>query len=167
MAKNLYIDAEWFPNQQIFLIGYAREDAKVYQLYSRTLNERRFLKVLNDTTGYVYFYGPDIALCENHFGVDIRNYFECVNLLRITRACMPNAKSWKLAHMEKVFGLSRGVAKYKRSIFQIYDDWNDPKYRQRVLRYNLDDVKNLVLIKQRLFARYEINRAYLKSILLQ
>jgi uncharacterized protein YprB with RNaseH-like and TPR domain len=165
--RNLYIDAEWFPNQEIFLIGYAREDAKVHQLYGRSLTKAKFVKLLKDTTGYVYFYGPDIALCENYFNIDIRNQYKCVNLLRITRACMPNAKSWKLEHMEKVFKLPRGVAKYKRSIFQIYDDWRDYKYRQRVLQYNQDDVHNLVIIKQRLFARYEIDRDYLNSILLK
>lgn len=167
MARNLYIDAEWFPNQQIFLIGYAREDAQVQQLYSRSLTSKRFLKVLNETKGHIYFYGPDIALCENHFEIDIRNYFDCINLLRITRTCMPNAKSWKLAHMEKVFRLPRNVAKYKKSIFQIYDDWNDPRYRQRVLQYNADDVKNLVLIKQKLFQRYDISKQYLDSITLK
>lgn len=167
MAKNLYIDAEWFPNQEIFLIGYARDNGIVEQLYSRSLNSRRFKNVLDRTTGHVYFYGPDIALCENHFEMDIRNRYDCINLLRITRACMPGAKSWKLAHMEKVFGCKRNVAKYKKSIFQIYDDWNDRKYRQRVLQYNADDVANLVLIKQRLFNRYDISKEYLNSIILR
>ena len=167
MRKNLYIDAEWFPNQEIFLIGYARDNAAVGQLYSRSLTGRAFKKLLNDTTGHVYFYGPDIALCENHFEMEIRNKHECINLLRITRACMPGAKSWKLAHMEKIFGLKRNVAKYKKSIFQIYDDWNDRKYRQRVLQYNEDDVRNLVLVKQRLFQRYDISKEYLNSIILK
>lgn len=80
---------------------------------------------------------------------------------------MPNAQSWKLEHMEKVFGLKRHVAKYKRSIFQIYSDWNDRKYRERVLQYNADDVRNLVLVKKKLFARYSITREYLESIRLQ
>ena len=167
MAKNLYIDAEWFPNQEIFLIGYAREDNQVQQMYSRSLHGRAFKKLLNDTTGHIYFYGPDIGLCEKHFEMDIRNRFDCINLLRITRMCMPNAKSWKLEHMEKVFGCSRQVAKYKKSIFQIYDDWKDPKYRERVLLYNQDDVRNLVLVKQRLFKRYDISKEYLNSIIMR
>ena len=167
MSKNLYIDAEWFPNQQIFLIGYAREDGEVKQLYSRSLNTRQFKGVLERTTGHIYFYGPDIALCENHFEMDIRNKYDCINLLRITRSCMPNAKSWKLAHMEKVFGCQRQEAKYKKSIFEIYKDWYDRDYRKRVLLYNQDDVRNLVLIKQRLFKRYDITCEYLNSILLQ
>ena len=165
--RNLYIDAEWFPNQQIFLIGYAREDGKVEQLYSRSLTSRKFTRLLHDTKGHIYFYGPDIALCEKHFEIEIRNRFECINLLRITRACMPNAKSWKLEHMEKVFRLERSVAKYKKSIFQIYDDWNDKKYRERVLLYNQDDVRNLVLVKKKLFERYDISKDYLNSIILQ
>lgn len=163
-SRNLYIDAEWFPNQQIFLIGYAREDGQVSQLYSRSLTEKKFLNVLHETRGHIYFYGPDIALLENHFWLDVRNHFHCINLLRVTRACMPNAQSWKLAHMEKVFGIRRNVAKYKKSIFQIYDDWNDTRYRKRVLQYNADDVKNLVLVKQRMFNRYEISKAYLDQI---
>ncbi len=167
MPKNLFIDAEWFPNQELFLVGYSREDANVKQLYSRSLTTRNFKRILDDTKGHIYFYGPDIALCENHFGMDIRNNYDCINMLRITRACMPGAKSWKLAHMEKVFGCKRNVAKYKKSIFQIYDDWNDKKYRERVLQYNADDVRNLVIIKQRLFKRYSISREYLDSIVMR
>lgn len=165
--RNLYIDAEWFPNQEIFLIGYAREDGDVKQMWGRSLTSNNFKRVLNQTRGHIYFYGPDIALCENHFDMDIRNNFDCINLLRITRYCMPNAKSWKLEHMEKVFRLNRNVAKYKKSIFQIYDDWNDRKYRERVLQYNLDDVYNLVRIKQKLFERYELPKSYLDSIVLR
>ncbi len=165
--KNLYIDAEWFPNQKLFLIGYAREDGDVKQLYSNSLTSKRFLDVLHRTKGHIYFYGPDISLCEKHFEIDIRNRFHCVNLLRITRTCMPYAKSWRLEHLEKVFRLERGVAKYKKSIFQIYDDWNDKKYRQRVLQYNQDDVRNLVAIKQIMFRRYNITRSYLDEIRLK
>ena len=169
MAKNLYIDAEWFPNQQIFLIGYSRDNARVEQLYSRSLTAGAFKKLLNATTGHIYFYGPDIGLCENHFDMDIRNRFDCINLLRITRFCMANAKSWKLAHMEKVFGCSRNVVKYKQSMNEIYSDWRNPHYRKRVLQYNVDDVRNLVLIKQRLFKRYQhiVTRDYLSSIIMR
>ena len=106
-------------------------------------------------------------MCEKYFDIDIRNNYKCINLLRITRACMPNAKSWKLEHIEKIFHLPRHVAKYKKSIFQIYSDWKDYKYRQRVLQYNEDDVRNLVLVKQKLFERYDITREYLNTILLK
>jgi uncharacterized protein YprB with RNaseH-like and TPR domain len=165
--RNLYLDAEWFPNQKIFLIGYAREDGHVTQLYSRSLTGGAMKKVLDRTRGHVYFYGPDIALIENHFQIDIRNHYDCVNLLRITRAFMPNARSWKLEHMEKVFRLRRSVAKYKKSIFQIYDDWKDYKYRQRVLLYNREDVANLVIIKKKMFDKHSITRDYLNTILLK
>jgi len=165
--RNLYIDAEWFPNQDVFLIGYARENAKVYQLYNRSLTKKAFAELLKETTGYIFFYGPDIALCENYFNIDIRNSYKCVNLLRITRAYMPHAKSWKLEHIEKVFHLKRNEAKYKKSIFQIYSDWYDDKYKERVLSYNRDDVYNLVIIKQKLFERYGITTKYLDSILLR
>jgi uncharacterized protein YprB with RNaseH-like and TPR domain len=167
MKRNLYIDAEWFPNQQVFLLGYARDAGQPAQLYGRSLTRTKTLNILNETNGYIFFYGPDIALLENHFGVDIRNNYKCVNLLRITRTFMPHAKSWRLAHIEKVFHIMRSVNKYKKSIFQIYSDWNDPKYRNRVLEYNRDDVRNLVLVKQRLFKRYSIPRNYPEQVLLK
>lgn len=165
--KNLYIDAEWFPTQEVFLIGYAREDAYVKQLYSKYLTEQAFRRVLDKTVGHIFFYGPDIALLEKHFGMDIRNNYDCVNLLNITRRFMPHAKNWRLDHMEKVFKLQRSVAKYKKSIFQIYSDWNDPRYRKRVLQYNLDDVRNLVLVKQKMVKRYDIHHSYFNTILLK
>jgi uncharacterized protein YprB with RNaseH-like and TPR domain len=73
-----------------------------------------------------------------------------------------SSRTWK-----RFFACPRNVAKYKKSIFQIYDDWKDPKYRQRVLQYNADDVKNLVLLKKKIFERYDISRDFLQSITLK
>lgn len=164
MKRNLYIDAEWYPNQQIFLIGYAHESGETIQLYGHRLTRKRVQKMLRNFSGTIFFYGPDIALLENHFKISIRNHYRCVNLIRIARLALPYAKSWKLAHLETIFGIKRNVAKYKKSIFQIYSDWNDMRYRKRVLQYNADDVQNLVLVKQKLFQRIAITRGYLESI---
>lgn len=164
MNNNLYIDAEWFPNQELFLIGFARENGEVGQLYNRSLTLRNFMKLLRATDGYIYFYGPDIGMCEKYFGIDIRSQYKCINLLRITRAEMPRLKSWRLDNIERYFGLKRHVSKYKKSIFQIYSDWNDKKYRERVLMYNRDDVANLVTVKQKLFAKFKITHTYQKRI---
>lgn len=167
MKGNLYIDAEWYPNQHVFLLGYAYDNAVPLQLYGRRLKKSTVVKLLDSATGYIFFYGPDIALLENHFDMDIRHNYRCVNLLPVARLCMPYAKSWRLAHLEKVFHLPRHVSKYKQSIHQIYNDWNDPVYRRRVLLYNLDDVRNLVLVKRKLFERHVITADYLNSILLK
>lgn len=166
MKRNLYLDAEWFPNQQVFLIGYAFDNGRPLQLYGRSLKWNRLQSALNATTGFIFFYGPDIALLENHFNTDIRNNYNCVNLLRVTRTFMPNAKSWKLAHLEKVFGIKREVSKYKKDIRQIYSDWFDARFRKRVLSYNRDDVRNLVLVKQKFFQRYNIPQSFLYESLL-
>lgn len=164
MKRNLYIDAEWYPNQQIFLIGYAHESGQTIQLYGHKLTRKRVQRILSSFNGTIFFYGPDIALLENHFKICIRNQYRCVNLIRIARLALPHAKSWKLAHLERIFGIHRNVAKYKKSIYQIYSDWNDMRYRKRVLQYNVDDVRNLVLVKQKLFQRVGITRSYLDSI---
>lgn len=164
---NLYIDAEWFPDQRIFLIGYARERGPVKQLYGRSLTRTNFINLLKPTTGYIFFYGPDIGMCEKFFGMEIRTKYKCVNLLRITRAEIPNASSWRLEHMEKVFHLPRHERKYKQNIFAIYGDWRSAPGKERVLKYNADDVANLVTLKKKMFDRLGIGKAYLNSILMK
>lgn len=165
--KNLYIDAEWFPNQQIFLIGIAFNKSKIDSLYGRALSKRNFMSYLKQVNGYIFFYGPDIGMCEKYFGIDIRNNYRCINLIRITRSYMPKLKSWKLAYIEKHLGIKRREKKYKESIYKIYGDWFHPKFREHVIIYNVDDVRNLIIMKEKLFAKYNIKSKDLEALVMQ
>lgn len=155
--KNLYIDCEWFVNQKIFLVGWAYSIAEHGQLYDQNLTRTNVIKLLNEVDGYIFFYGPDIAMLEKNFQIDIRNNFCCVNLLRVIRKYEPFLNSYKLSEVEKYYFITRSVFEYKQNIFRIFKDWFHPRLRKLVLLYNKDDVLNLVeRVKRKLCAEHNI-----------
>ncbi|MFH2094612.1 MAG: hypothetical protein ABIJ16_02840 [Bacteroidota bacterium] len=53
---DLYLDLEWFFNQEIFLIGYAYFITQHGQLHDETLTMNNILQMLEPVDGYIYFY---------------------------------------------------------------------------------------------------------------
>lgn len=103
-------------------------------------------------------------MLEKVFQLDIRNYSHCINLIKVVKEFYPNLNSYKLSEIEKKFGFHRAAKKYKADIFSIYKDWNDPKLRKLVLKYNKEDVYNLARVKQRIFAENKIPKEYMQRI---
>lgn len=165
---NLYIDAEWFIDQQIFLLGIALEDTvtgavRVVQLYSRRLLRKNILKLFRAVTGFVFVYGPDIGMLEKFFNYPFRQKFRCINFLKIIKLLEPDLPSYALAKVEKHFGMYRKQQKYKANIFQIYRDWRNPVLKNLVLAYNYEDVGYLVAVKRILFKKHLISIQWLAS----
>lgn len=169
---NLFLDAEWFPDQRIFLIGYAFENTytgtvETYQLYHRNILRKDLLAIFTRCTGFVFVYGPDIGMLEKRFHFPFRERYRCLNFLKIIRRLEPGLPSYKLAHVEKHFGLERKVNKYKKDIFSIYDDWRNPQLKRHVLTYNNEDVKYLVMLKMLVFAKHEPATGWLNSMVME
>jgi DNA polymerase elongation subunit (family B) len=161
----IYIDCEWTIDQDIFLIGYAYTLRKKGQLYEKNLTKKNFLKLL-DGVEFVFVYGPDIGMLEKYFGINIRDKYKCINLLKIFRRYIPDLESYKLADMEHMFDIPRSTPQYKRNIFSLFEDWHDPKKRRLCLKYNMEDVINLLILKKRAFDFYHITRQkYSRSLL--
>ena len=168
---NLFIDAEWYLNQRIFLIGYATEEEssgkiEVEQLYRKNIFRKQIERILAFCNGTIYIYGPDVGMLEKRFAIPIREKYRCVNLLKVVKQLLPNRASYKLADMEKHFGYHRKADKYKKNIFDIYKDWHNPKLRQIVLDYNYEDVLYLAKIKQRIFKKFKPSDEWLSNIAL-
>ncbi|HNQ67823.1 MAG TPA: ribonuclease H-like domain-containing protein [Bacteroidales bacterium] len=158
---DLYIDLEWFFNQELFLVGYAYSITNYGQLYDENLNTENIIRILQPVDGYIYFYGPDIGMIEKSTGMDIRNNFRCVNLLKVFRDIMPGMDSYKLAYFEEMFEIKRSQRQYKSNIFKLAEDWNNPYKKQHVLKYNMEDVINLVRLKREIFGLYSVEEDYL------
>lgn len=158
---DLYLDAEWFIGGEIFLIGYAYDTRSFGSLHDDSLTEENFQAVLHRCTGKVYFYGPDIGVIEKHFDIDIRSNYHCVNLLKVFRDQLPGLKSYKLAAIEKLYGLKRNRNEYKANIFSIFQDWRKPQVKSLVLQYNQEDVVNLAKLKQMIFIQKDVDENYL------
>jgi len=163
---NVYLDAEWYMNQQVFLIGYAIVSPgaiKFGQLYGKQITKASFRKIINQATGFIFGYGPDVGMMEKFFSMDLRKKFHCVNLMKPFRDHL-KVGSFKLADLELRFKLVRKVVKYKQSIMNIWRDWRDPIRRQAVLTYNKEDVLNLVKLTAIIFKKFKITIAYLRSV---
>ena len=147
MKTDLYLDLEWFMNQEVFLIGYAYSVCNAGQLYEESLNIDNVISLFEPVNGSIYFYGPDIGMLEKNTGLDIRDNFNCVNLLPVFRNMLPGLESYRLAYIEELFGVKRSQTRYKSNIFKLAEDWYNPYKRQFVLKYNYEDVVNLVRLK--------------------
>ena len=170
MAKekviNLYIDAEWYLNQRIFLIGYSYDNKYFGQLYGKKLTSKNFKKLFSKVNGSVFCYGPDTGMLEKFFKWKFRDKFRCVNLMKVFKDHIKTG-SFKLKDLEHKFGIRRQVVKYKTSIFQIWRDWRNPTKKKAVLLYNKEDVVNLLRLALKIFKKFKIKDKYLESIKLK
>lgn len=148
---DLYLDLEWFMNQDIYLIGYAYSLTNAGQLYDETLTMENIISMLEPVDGSIYFYGPDIGMLEKNTGLEIRENFKCVNLLKVFKNLLPGLPSYRLSYLEEMFGISRSQKQYKTNIFKLVEDWNNRYKKKMVLKYNLEDVVNLVRLNRMLF----------------
>ena len=161
---DLFLDAEWFIGNDVFLIGWSRGRKQFGQLYDDTLTLDHFQELLDETTGIIYFYGPDIGVIEKFFGIDIRTMYHCVNLLKVFKDVLPGMQRYKLANIEKLYGIKRNRLEYKTNIFTIFRDWRKPQLRSLVLQYNREDVINLAKLKEIIFAQYDVADEYLLQV---
>lgn len=83
-------------------------------------------------------------MLEKNFNINIKQYYEAINLIPVFRKMLPGMESYRLAFLVNYFGLKREIKQYKQSIFSIYKDWYEK--RNQVLSYNYDDVLNLLKI---------------------
>lgn len=158
---DLYLDAEWFIGGDVFLLGWSRDSKSFGQLYDASLTEENLQSLLKETDGKIYFYGPDIGILEKHFNIDIRSNYHCVNLYKVFKDHLPGLKNYKLATLEKLYGLTRNRNEYKTNIFSIFKDWRRPQVKSLVLQYNMEDVVNLYKLKQMIFVQKDISEDYL------
>jgi hypothetical protein len=166
IMTNLYLDLEWFTNQKLFLIGYAYSIKDFGQLYENTLTVDHLEQVFMPADGYVFFYGPDIAMLEKFFNINIRDHCPCVNLIRVFKKALPGRRSYKLSELEKTYGINRSTVEYKTNIFKLWHDWNDLHLRKLILKYNMEDVLNLIRLKKYIFNDCSVTKNDLNELLL-
>ena len=90
-------------------------------------------------------------MLEKNTGLEIWNNFNCVNLLKTFKDLMPGLPSYRLSYLEEKFGIARSQKQYKTNIFKLVEDWNNPFKKKMVLKYNLEDVVNLVRLNKIIF----------------
>ena len=157
MGRNLFIDAEWFLNQNIYLIGYAYNLNACYQLHGVTINPYSFAGILRDVDA-IYCYGPDVGMLEKFFNCDLKTYYYCFNLLSIIKRLEPDLPSYRLCDLEKHIGIERQTMEYKSNIWQLHRDWNNPLKRYYAMKYNQEDVLNLIRVKNYFFQLHGVTR---------
>ena len=63
-----------------------------------------------------------------------------------------------------MFDIKRTQKQYKTNIWQLNKDWYDPYKKQQVLKYNYEDVANLIRLKNEIFRLYGIGEEYLELV---
>lgn len=159
MPRSIYIDCEWYIGGDIFLIGWAYSARSQGQLYDATLTQSKFMRLL-DGVSYIYFYGPDVGVIERHWKIRLRDKYICINILKVFKHHF-HSNSYKLANIEKLFGIHRQEAEYKKSVFMIWHDWKNPQRKQRLLKYNREDVINMMRLWIRVRNHFGIQNEYL------
>jgi len=157
---SIFLDCEWDEKRKIFIFGCCHDEKTVYQLHGKFLSRQNVEKFLSGIET-IYFFGPDISIIEKHFGINLRNNFQCVNLLTMIQHFAPRLHSYKLHHIEKSAGIERKITQYKDNIWFLMDDWKskNPKKIDRCLQYNAEDVRNLYLVKNWFFKKYKVKKS--------
>ena len=137
---------------RLFLLGYAYDMHTFGYLTGRDINYTGIWELLTPCSdeGIVFFYGPDVGVIRSHTGFDLRKYCHTVNLLKVVRRELPHLPDFKLATVESYFGIARTTQQYKYDPFSIASHWNNPRKRDMIIRYNREDVLNLIRIKRKL-----------------
>jgi hypothetical protein len=63
-------------------------------------------------------------------------------------------------------GISRSTVEYKTDIFKLWHDWNDLRLRKLILKYNMEDVLNLIRLKKYIFNDCAVTKNDLNELLL-
>ncbi len=153
---NIFLDAEWFQNQNIFLLGYAYNISTYNYLLEHQITKENIHKIFKPVDGFVFFYGPDIGMLEKNIGDALVYRYFCVNMLRLVKHYIPGLSSYKLSDVEDYLGIERIYDEYKTNIFDIWRDWKNPVARKRIMAYNREDVINLPRILTRLRQDYDL-----------
>jgi uncharacterized protein YprB with RNaseH-like and TPR domain len=158
--KSIFIDCEWNEKRKIFIFGCCFDEKIVYQLYGKFLTRTNVENFLSGV-GTIYFFGPDIAILEKNFKINLRENYQCVNLLSMIQKIAPEQNSYKLHELEKSAGVTRKITQYKDNIWFLIDDWlsKSKTKRKRCLYYNAEDVINLHHVKKWFFAKYKVKNA--------
>ena len=127
------------------------------QLFGMTINRASFATILRDVDA-IYCYGPDIGMLEKFFNCDLKNNYYCFNLLSIIRKLEPELPSYRLCDLEKHIGIERKTMEYKTNIWRLHKDWKHPVKRHYVMKYNREDVLNLIRVKNHFFRLHGITR---------
>lgn len=146
------------------MLSYAYNLKKYGQLYGKLLNRKQIQKILKNVE-YIYVYGPDVGRMEKAYNLNLRDNYNCVNLLTVVKNYIPGLYSHKLDVLERYYEIERKVS-YKMNIFKLYSAWNNPAKRQDALTYNMEDTLNLVKVKNALFKEHKITNKQLQKYIM-
>ncbi len=150
---DLFIDAEWYPSGYVYLLGYAYGISSYSHIGGRRLTYDAVADIIAPVTGAVFFYGPDIKVVFRHSGLNIRNYRPVVNMLTVVRRELSGLPDYRLETVEHYLGLRRTTADVKHHSNLLSTPHRIP--HTKLIRYNREDVLNLIRIKRKLRLNWE------------
>lgn len=155
MTMKAYLDIETSYNNEITVIGIFIEGKGLFQFINPAISPERVLECLNGVKIIYTFNGLrfDIPFIKQVLEIDLKSLFLIVDLhIEFKKKRLKGG----LKKLEKLFGISRkteGLTGFDAMrLWENYKNYNDIKSLFLLLRYNEEDVMNLVKIEDYLKA---------------
>ena len=154
---DIFLDTEYEDmGGPVFLVGILSSHGEEFSLYGSGLRRNTFLNILKNKRR-IFVYGPDIGKLEKHFNLDIKNNWSCINVLSIVRKYLPFLESKSLANVEKFLSLERSTLAFKNNTRDLSIHWKNPKLRDGIINYNMEDVVFLEAVYNILYKFFRFN----------
>lgn len=154
-----YLDIETSYEFEITVIGLFREDLGFRQLVGPEVNTENLLSLLNGVRRIVTYNGSrfDLPVIRKKMNVDLFDLCESYDLMY---SCWKRKWLGGLKKVEKLLGLTRqseGIdGNDAMRLWHLYEYYKDREALDSLLQYNREDVMNLVLLRERLEEKTEI-----------
>lgn len=151
-----YLDIETSFYGEITVVGIFIPPDEIIQLVGGMIEEYTIMKVL-DATDVIFTYNGsrfDIPVIRRRVGLDLLNHFKSHDLMY---DCWRQGLYGGLKAVEKKLGISRETeglcGRDAPVLWEKYVRENDESALDLLLRYNRDDVMNLLVLEERLMGR--------------
>ncbi|MCK5242923.1 ribonuclease H-like domain-containing protein [bacterium] len=154
--KTAYLDIETSYQGVITVIGIHFLGDKTHQLVGKDITAMNLLDILNDTAMIKTYNGNrfDLPVIRERLGVDLKALYPHQDLMY---QCWKHHLKGGLKAVERQLGVNRdteGVDGIQAmELWARWQDQGDEKSLQILLKYNREDIENLVEVEKKLLAR--------------
>ena len=147
------LDIETSYRKEITVLGIYRKDTGIHQLVWEEIIPERILNILQGVRVIYTYNGTrfDLPIITRQTGVNLSDHFESYDLMY---DCWKKNLYGGLKWVERVLGISRTLnnmdGHQAMELWEQYFWFKDKEALRKLLKYNEEDVINLILLKEKL-----------------
>jgi len=150
---NIYLDIETSYGGDVTIIGIYRCDKGIRQIVSPSYGDTEFIN-LTQGVSRVYTYNGnsfDLPVIKKKLGIDLKEICESIDLRYL---CNKKKLFGGLKKVERILGIKRETddvdGREAMALWQRYSDYGSFGALNKLLRYNKEDVLNLIVLRRKL-----------------